>query len=93
MDLKNRKGSVKIRKKLIDDALKDVNKLLEHFFKDFFPVNMEYCHFDDNFIYYGYSSQFKEIQEGEEIPEYNAMITIDESLGFELYTVKFKEIV
>lgn len=77
----------------MDDALKDANKLLEHFFKDFFPVNVEYNHFDDNFIYYGYSSQFKEIQEGEKIPEYMAMITIHQSLGYDLYTVKFKEII
>lgn len=92
MNLKNRKGSVKIRKELFEDALNGANKLLEHLFKDFFPTGIGYIHFEDSFVYYGYSSQFEEKKEGEKIPEYEGIVTIDKSLGCDLHTVNFKKI-
>ncbi len=64
----------------------DEQKLRE-FFSNFFPVYADNGHnenFYDSIIYYGYSPHFKELKEGEAIPEYQMQFKeIDGKVVFE----------
>ncbi|MBW1853097.1 MAG: hypothetical protein JRJ00_00190 [Deltaproteobacteria bacterium] len=74
MDIKNKKiGSIEISLDLIENNLETVSKLFSKM--EFVALRAE-CHIYINSIkYVGISRMFREIKEGEEIPEYRTMIT------------------
>jgi len=87
MNLKNRKGIVKIHKDLIRDeyGLQALKTLMS----EFYPVNIN-DEFDHK-VYYGYSEHFNEVQEGMPAHTYEAIIKCDRGDNNEaVYSVEFK---
>lgn len=66
--LRFKRGTVRVHKDLLFNPPIEILSL---FFKNFYPVHIEVKF--DVFIYTGMSEHFKEIKEGEQIPEYEAM--------------------
>lgn len=89
MNMKNKKGIIKIRKQLFDDELQNGGLVLKEIFSVFFPTNIEYSHFEDCFIYYGYSPEFIKVEEGSVYPTYDVIVTRSDN---GVYTISFKEI-
>lgn len=90
-DLKKRRGFFVISKEFIED---NITEEFINVFKNFIPINIQVSNkylFEDYLKYYGYSTLFRELKEGELIPEYNVIITRhkDKSKSF---SVRFEEI-
>lgn len=87
--LENRIGYIEISSQVIQDFEKDY-MLPKTLFSNFFPVRIL-----DGFRflkYYGYSQQFREIEECESVPKYSAIFeTIINDSG-KYYNIKFEEI-
>ena len=93
-DLKKRRGRIVITREVLDDPNE---KALRAMFLNFFPVATENNH-DYNMYgavtFYGYSPHFREVEEGELMPEY--IVTFErrengEILFKEVEEVKYKE--
>jgi hypothetical protein len=93
MNLKNRKGIVKVRKELFNDALDDFPKVLELIFGKFYCIHIDNNPFDYYMLYNGYSSEFREISEGDKIPNYDIIVTRITELRKNSYSIEFREII
>ena len=69
MDIKKRKGCIRVSKELVDGLNVDLFKLL---FGNFYPINTDIVGYGD-VVYYGYSEHFDVSKEGESI-QYEATI-------------------
>lgn len=76
--------------KATDELLKRDWGNLYIFMKDFRPTHIEFRHWEnDVWYFYGVSELFDEIKEGEDIPQYDVLFTMqeDKSLTYEFKRV------
>lgn len=83
--MKNRKGIIKINQLFIEDNKEDLLKV----FSKFIPVAMDANVLVRQLAYWGYSPEFRELKEGEAIPEYDVLFIRNED-GTD--SVEFKQI-
>ena len=88
--LKNRLGKIIISDAIIKEFEKDF-LLTKTLFSIFYPIRIVETY---DFIseYYGYSKQFREVVEGEPIPQYEAIFKSFRKGDVYKLSVKFKEI-
>ena len=67
--MKNKKGKIALNRDIvIDNPNKDILGIL---FSIFYPIHIRISSLmPDLYIYYGYCEDFRELKEGEDIPEY-----------------------
>lgn len=81
-----KKGFIKIT----DTLYKNSWDIVYLIFKDFKPSHIEFRHWDNNiWVFYGESEYFKELKEGEPVPQYEAVVTWSEDKN---YFVEFKSL-
>lgn len=83
--MKNRKGIIKINQPFIEHNKEALLKV----FSKFIPVNIDANILICQSVYWGYSPEFRELKEGEAIPEYDVLFIRNED-GTD--SVEFKQI-
>ena len=83
--MKNRKGIIKINQPVIEQNKEDLLEVFRKFIPVTIDINMLVC----QSIYWGYSPEFRELKEGEAIPEYEVLLTRNEDGSI---TSEFKEL-
>jgi len=94
--LLNRKGRLVVPRSLITDALHVRPGIVKALFSRFYPTYSETVGFYPNevLVYYGYSEEFEEVEEGVIAPDYQATV-VDKSLNKKagpVWTVGFEKI-
>ena len=90
--LKNRIGIIEVSPQIIEDFENDF-VLTKTFFSNFFPISINiWDRFNKISTYYGYSKQFREVVEGEPIPQYEAIFKSFRKGDVYKLSVKFEEI-
>ena len=77
-NLKKRRGMVMFRREFLMDNPLEEN--LREIFSNFFPINSENVHsyyFYDHIKMTGLSKHFRELEEGEKIPQYDMIFITD----------------
>lgn len=90
-ELKKRKGILKLDEDIINEELSDNGVILMRLFAEFIPVDLNYNHLTRKLTYHGYSHMFREIEEGQRIPEYICKVTRTKNKFGDKYTVVFEE--
>lgn len=89
MNIQKRKGFLKISEQLLGENEVDFFKAI---FSNFFPIGIQpdySCGYNDR-MYFGLSPYFDEIEKGESVPEYMAIIHTDRNMNIILHEMKRK---
>jgi hypothetical protein len=87
--MKNRKGEIKVDRIHLDYYI--LNHLEDNLvFKDFLPTSISMDYMTNQITFKGYCKHFRELQDGEIIPEYDVVIDVDDEKN-KIKNVRFVE--
>ena len=91
-EFKSRKGKIVLS---LDFLFDTDEELLFKLFSEFLPINLQIHHGDpiiERVDYYGFCNNFREVKEGEVVPEYEVETTETNINGKTEYEINFNEI-
>jgi len=79
------------RIKVSGSFLRKEPEVISKFLLKFIPVKVDYDYIQDEFVYIGYHPEFEETQEGSNVSEYYAQVSVRRNIMVDTVSIQFKK--